>query len=159
MTRREATAAPARRPSALWLQGLICGAIVTLAAPVALVIAVLLAPTALAMLSDAREDRPPTRGLVLAGLAYAVHPLITLWRSGHDLPAALATLSDFGVIAAAWAAQAGLWLLGEVIPLAVRLALEARSGSRSALLRAERARCVAEWGVSTDQPTGHDPAQ
>ncbi|MBV9538847.1 MAG: hypothetical protein JOY70_07950 [Acidisphaera sp.] len=139
---------PARdRASRLWLQGLLCGGLIALAAPAALLFGVLLVPAAIAAIGDVRPRRPPIRALLCAGTSCAVQPLLTWWHGGHDWAAALGVLTDFRAIAAAWSAQAAVWLGGELIPLSIRLALDMRCAARGARLRAERARLEAEWDL------------
>jgi hypothetical protein len=145
---------PARRGgSLLWLQGLACGAVVTLATPSAVLLAVLLVPALLAMLLDDRSGRPLVRPVVLAGLAAAVRPLATLWHNGHTMGASIALVSDIGVLAVAWAAEAAAWLLTEIAPVMIRLVLDGRSLTRSIYLRARRAHYEAEWGLASDERT------
>jgi hypothetical protein len=60
---------------------------------------------------------------------------------------ATALLGDFQLLATAWSAAAGGWLLAEAVPIAVRAALEAMSIARAVRLRSERVRLVEAWGL------------
>jgi len=133
-----ASAAPGRKQSLVWVQGLLCGALVTLATPTALLVTVLLAPALVALAFDRAPGRPIARSVALCGLAACVDPVRTLWAAGHDLPTAVALLADLTVLGIAWTAGAAGWLA----------ALEALSLTRAAKLRSARARLVDEWGFS-----------
>jgi hypothetical protein len=143
----QAAARPPRQHSLIWLQGLLCGAMVTLATPTALLLGVLLGPALLAILLDHEPGRPRARSIALCSMAAAVDPLRTLWTSGHTVATATGLLSNWQILGTAWSAAAAGWLLAEVTPIAVRTALEALSMARSARLRAERARLVDAWGL------------
>jgi hypothetical protein len=132
----------------IWLQGLLCGALATLATPTALLLGVLLAPAIAAVLFDRETGRPRARSIALCGMAAAVDPLRTLWTSGHSLAIASALLGNLQVLGTAWSAAAGGWLLAEIMPLAVRAVLEALSIARTSRLQAERARLIEAWGLS-----------
>lgn len=53
--------------------------------------------------------------------------------------------SDPRVIALAWAAAAGGWMLAELAPLGLSVGLEAANRARAARLRARRERLLEEW--------------
>ena len=156
MAKRKAPAAAtvAARPkqrSLIWLQGLLCGAMVTLATPTALLLGVLLGPALLAAIFDHEPGRPRARSIALCSMAAAVRPLRTLWTTGHSLATATALLGDLRVVGTAWSAAAAGWLLAEITPIAVRAVLEALGMARAARLRAERANLVETWGPEGPQ--------
>lgn len=140
-----------RQRSLIWLQGLLCGAMVTLATPTALLVGVLLAPALVAVALDHEPGRPRARSIALCGMAAAVGPLRTLWTTSHSLATATALLGDVRVIGTAWSAAAAGWLLAEITPIAVRAVLEALGLGRAARLRAERARLAETWGLDGPQ--------
>ena len=133
--------------SLVWLQGLLCGALVTLATPTALLAGALLAPAGLAYRLDHQPGRPVARVVLVCALAGTVHPLRTLWGGGHGMQLAVAMLGDVWVWIPAWAAAGGGWLLAELAPLGIRLALELTASARTARLRAQRSRLESEWGL------------
>lgn len=149
-----AAAAPAAAArsgaSMLWLQGLLCGAMVALAGPLALLLAALLAPAGLAAFFDQQSGKPMARCVLLFGLGACIGPVQRLWSSGQGLPQALALLAEPRVIAIAWGAAAGGWILSELAPLAVRLVWDASARSRIARLRARRERLAEAWGFSSE---------
>jgi hypothetical protein len=145
-------ARPRGRGSGLWLAGLACGAVITLATPTAVLAGLLLAPAGLAWMLDRAPERPTARPMLLCGLAATVRPMAALWLSGHDMETALAAAADLATLAIAWAAQAAGWLLSELAPLLAGLAIEARARARGAKLRAERRRLEEEWDLPASEP-------
>ncbi len=136
---------PERESSLIWLQGLLCGALVAVATPLALMLAVLLAPAGAAMMFDRLPGRPTVRAVLLCGISACMQPLHRLWAGEHTIAASLAILGEPRVIALAWTAAAGGWMLAELAPLALSLALEAANRTRAARLRARRERLLEEW--------------
>jgi hypothetical protein len=105
-----AAVASPRQHSLVWLQGLLCGALVMLAPPTALLIGVLLGPAIFAALFDHQPGRPRARSIGLFGMAASVDPLRTLWLGGHNMAVASVLLANLRVVGAAWAAAAaGCW--------------------------------------------------
>jgi hypothetical protein len=146
---------PRRQRSFVWLQGLLCGALATLATPTALLLGVLLAPAFLAIALDQDAGRPRARSIALFSMAASVGPLRTLWTSGHSLFTATTLLTDPRVVGTAWSAAAVGWLLTEMMPLAVRALLDALSTARKTRLEAERARLVEAWRLDgSSEPPG-----
>jgi hypothetical protein len=137
---------PAQR-SLIWLQGLVCGALVTVATPTALLIVGLFAPVVVAYYLDRVPGRPVARTVLLFALAGGIGTLRALWGAGHSLSIALALLADPAALLPAWSAAAAGWLLAEFSPILVRVGLELASRARIARLRAARARYEAEWGL------------
>jgi hypothetical protein len=93
------------------------------------------------------------RAVLLFGLAASLRPLLALWTGGHSMEVSLSLLSDVATPVIAWSAQGGAWLLAQLTPLLVRLALEARSRVEVARLRAERARLAEDWGLPPAETT------
>src|ERR1700723_979288 len=89
--------APPRQHSMVWLQGLLCGALVTLAPSTALLLGVLLGPALLAMVLDRQPGRPRARSIALCSVAASIDPLRILWVAGHGMATATALLGDLRV--------------------------------------------------------------
>jgi hypothetical protein len=136
----------------LWLQGLLCGVLAALATPTALVLGVLLGPGLLALLLDRAPGRPAARAMLLFGLSATVFPLMALWKAGHTMEAASLLVCDPGTLALAWSAAGAGWLLVQLVPHVVRLALESVAIARARRVRALRARCAEEWGFPEREP-------
>ena len=143
-----------RLGSLLWLQGLACGAVATLATPTFILGGLLLAPAMLSVVIDQSRGKSTARSVMLFGLAGTVQPRVDLWHAGHTVPTALDMASDTTTLATAWAAQAGAWLLCELGPLLITLVMDAMSGAKVKRLRAERAAYEEQWGLA---PAGPDP--
>ena len=142
----------APRRSLIWLQGLLCGSIVTLATPSALLLGIMLAPAGLAYRWDREPGQPMARVVLVCALAGAVIPMRTLWGGGHGMPLAVAMLGDVWTWLPAWAASGGGWLLAELAPIGVRAVLELAVLARATRLRAQRAKLENEWGIAeTDE--------
>lgn len=133
--------------SAVWLQGLACGAVVAMATPTAVLGGLLMVPGIAALLLERRAGRPAARVALLCGGAAAAAPMITLWQAGLGVTGAVAAASDPAVLASCWAAQAAGWLLAQLAPVALRLAFDARAAAIASRLRSERARQESEWGI------------
>ncbi|MDA8049439.1 MAG: hypothetical protein M0002_05465 [Rhodospirillales bacterium] len=157
---RTSAAAKAARPersrenspgrSYTWLQGLLCGVAATLVPGPALLIGMLLAPGLVALLLDQAPGKPMPRAVLLCGLAAAIAPLASLWNSGGGIGAAFSMLGNPAVLGEAWLAGAGGWLLNELAPLLLRVAMDAAAAARAARLNAERARLVEAWDLAAD---------
>jgi hypothetical protein len=144
---KAATPKTGRRGSGRWLQGLVCGAVVTLATPTALLGGVLLLPAIIVYFLEDDDGRPTVRAVLLFGLAGALRPMIALWSGGHTVAISMSLLSDIAVPALAWSAQGAGWLLAQLIPLLVRVTLEAHNRVEIAKLRAERGKLAKQWGL------------
>jgi hypothetical protein len=132
--------------SLLWLQGLLCGGLATLATPTALLLVVLFGPALLATLLDRQLGRPTARCIALCGMSAVVSPMRMLWAAGQTMQTAIALASDTETIARAWGAAGGGWLLAELMPIGVRALLETISRKHVASLIRTRDRLEAEWG-------------
>ena len=145
----------AMRPgSLLWLQGLVCGAIATLATPTFILGGLLLAPAMASMVTDRSSTKSTARSVILFGLAGTVQPLADLWHTGHTIANSLDMASDVSTLATAWAAQAGAWLLCELGPLLIALVMDGMSGAKATRLRAARAAFEEQWGLPPSAPDG-----
>ncbi len=111
--------------SVVWLSGLACGVLAAIAPGIATVAAGLLAPGVVALRLDREPGRPVARTVLTCGLAGCVHPVITLWNTGQSFDTAIAIVTDPTTIGIAWSAAAAGWLLTQIVPLVVRVALEA----------------------------------
>jgi hypothetical protein len=132
----------------VWLQGLACGAVATLATPLAVLLGVLLLPGLVVLLLDRVPGKPVARIMLTCGAAASIWPAWHLWAQGMTMPGALDLLADASALGLAWAATAAGWVLAELMPVLVLLVLEGTSRRRDAELRAARARLEAEWGIA-----------
>ncbi len=142
---KSASSARANGTSTIWLQGLVCGALVTLATPLALLLVVLLAPAIAAGLLDSQPGRPVARALLLFGLSASVDPARRLLAAGDVMSVSLGLLSQPRVLAVAWGAAAGAWVLVELVPVFFGLILDARSRTTAGQLQKQRERLLENW--------------
>lgn len=154
---RMAEASPGR--SWFWVQGLGCGVLVATAAPLALVLGVALAPTILAALAAAPGHGRRAAGvLAVYGAAGLLPWLQPLWGAAQSWPASLDILAELRLVSVCWGAQAGAWLLGEIVPLVARQVMEVKVRARMARLEDARFRLRAEWGIAaTEAGSGPPP--
>jgi hypothetical protein len=136
-----------RGGSLMWLQGLVCGAVLTFATPIAVLVGVLLAPTVPAAIMDPGPNRAMTRAVFLSGLAFTLGPLWKLIMDGRGMAAAVDLVSDPAVLGAAWLAGACGWALCEVLPVVLRSFAELRAVARMTALQAEAAKLREEWDL------------
>jgi hypothetical protein len=138
--------------SLVWLSGLACGILATIAPGLAIVAVTLLGPGLVVVRLDREPGRAVTRTVLTCGLAACVNPAVALWNSGQSVGAAIAIASDPLVLAVAWGAAAAGWLMTQLMPLLVRMVLEAASLAHATRIRALRGRLVGDWGL--DQADG-----
>lgn len=131
----------------VWLQGLGCGLAVAVATPCVVLTLLLLAPGIGVLLLEREAGRPTARATLLCGGAMAVAPVAALWHVDLGIGGALTAAADMGVLGGCWAAQGVGWLVAQVAPVLIRLALEAHAAGNLLRLKAERAKYEAEWGI------------
>lgn len=133
--------------SLLWLQGLACGAAVTMATPSAVLAAILLAPGIGAFILEREPGRPTARASLLCGASFAAGPVLGLWQDGTGVGGAVTAAADLSTLGSCWSAQAAGWLLAQLAPVFIRLVLDAQAVAQMARLRKERAHYEDEWGI------------
>ena len=150
MARKSAARPKSGGGSLLWLQGLICGAVLTFATPVALLAGVLLAPAVVAAVMDSAPTRAMTRAVFFASLAFTLGPLWHLIFAGRTMQEAVELISDPAVLGPAWLAGACGWALCEVLPVVLRSFAELRATARIAALKAEAAALREDWDLAAE---------
>ena len=147
-SRGGAQEAPGRRAGSLrWVQGMGCGLLLAVSPATLLLLGGLMVPLAPAMLSDNAPGHPVARSVALFGGALSIGPVMRLWHVGGGMAEALALLGDVGVLGTAWAACAVGWLLAELAPVLVRVALDRTDQAQEAALLVARRRLEERWGV------------
>lgn len=135
------------------------GALVLLfaALPTATLLAIGMAPTLAAFISDMTPGRYLTKcvaGMIFAGLSPFLHKL---WFTSHDLNSAIAIVSDvFGLFVIYSAAGLG-WLLFLGLPGAVAMFRSLNAKRRIYGLREKQKDLIDEWGESI-LPAGESKA-
>lgn len=136
-----------RGASRLWLWLAVLAAMMaTMLAPANAALGMmLLLPTAMAWIADRAPGRPTARVVLLFGLAAACAPFDTLWHTGGRLPTAVALAADVRILAIAWVAQAGGWLLTQLLPLLIGSWAEAQTQARINSRANRKAELLHEW--------------
>jgi hypothetical protein len=147
MARKAARAGPRQGGSLLWLQGLVCGALLAFATPVALLVCVLMAPGAAASVFDTAPQRAMTRAVCLGCLAFTLGPVWRLLLVGRGMTEAVDMLLDPAIVGPAWLAGACGWALCELLPVVLRSLADARAASRIAALQNEEAELKEQWDI------------
>ena len=130
-----------------WLSGLACGLLAAVAPGIVMLLLWLLMPALLALRYDPEPGRPVARTVLTCGLAFCVRPVMALWNVGYSSDAAFALLADPGVFGPPWSAAAAGWLAAQLLPIAVRVGLDAAALARAARLKAARAKLAEAWGL------------
>lgn len=131
----------------MWLQGMICGAVLTFATPSAFLAATLLLPALITLIFERGPSRKMSRAVALACSSFAYAPLWQLWADGETMPAALKQITDLNVVCPAWIAGAFAWGICEILPVGLRITAELQAKARLAALRAEEANLRATWDL------------
>lgn len=129
----------------LWLAVLVTMIATVLAPANAALGIMLLLPTAMAWIADREPGRPTARVVLLFGLAAACVPFDTLWHTGGRLPTAVALATDVRILAIAWVAQAGGWLLTQLLPLLIGTWVEAQTQAQINRRAKRKAELLQEW--------------
>jgi hypothetical protein len=135
-----------RRRSWLWLQGLACGAALSIATAPVILAGVLLAPGLLVHATEKTPGKPVGESMLLLGLATVFMPIRILWENGHSLQACIDLLSDPARIGVSWLAAGAGWLMTELTQILGREYYEVAAKRRIASLRRERTELEEEWG-------------
>lgn len=130
----------------LWFWSMAAGLLLLTAAPAAVLLGILLAPSVATYMLDRSAGRALARITLLFGAAAVVGPLVRLWTAGMGLDTAIELACGPGALAIAWVAQILGILLAAAAPQVV-VVLEAQSKLQAARLLAARAVLEAEWGI------------
>lgn len=140
-----------RAPLGFWALGVVTGALLGLALPTGLLLAIGLAPAALAALADRSAGRWTARSVLVFNLAGLVPSLRALWLEGHTLGTLVVVLARLDGLALAYGAAA----IGAVLPVvaswAILAVLEARAAIDIARLEQKRAALREAWGEEVER--------
>ena len=142
--------APARPrlPSLIWLQGLLCGALVALAPGVAVLLATFLGPAIAGAMFDREPGKPRARAALLFSIASCVAPVRTLWSGSGDMGAALSLALSPDILVRTWIAGGTGWVLAELAPIALRALVAFTDRTRKSRLEALQKKLKEEWESS-----------
>jgi hypothetical protein len=128
-----------------WLTALAGGVLLVFAPSSAMLGSMLLLPTALAWIGDKKPSRPTARVVLLFGLTAACAPFDAFWQAGDRPAADLALSADVRLVAIAWSAQAGGWLLTQLLPLLISTWADAQAETQIKLFANRKAELLEEW--------------
>jgi hypothetical protein len=137
-----------RKNTAIWLQGLACGALLAFASPTALLLAVMLCPAIACHLADTGAEKGTARAVGAACGAFTLSPLWHLWLAMDRMDAAIAILCTPVTLCLAWGAGAIAWALCQVLPVVIRTTWDAREALRAKTLAAELQTLREEWDLN-----------
>lgn len=147
-----------RRRSWLWLQGLACGAALSLATAPALLVVGLLLPGLAGYTMERTPGKPVSETMLLLGVATVFMPLRILWEGGHSMEACLNLIMDPWRLGLSWTAAGAGWFMAESAQMIAERYGELAARRELAALRKERDELAAEWGplepVRTVSPRG-----
>jgi hypothetical protein len=129
----------------MWLQGLICGALLAFAPAMALLLGVLLAPAIACFAADMEHGRGATRSVAIACAAGALSPAWHLWLANDQLAVAIALLCDPLNLLLAWGGGACAWALCQVVPAILQSLWSVREILRANKIEAEIKQIREEW--------------
>ena len=138
--------------SAIWIQGLACGALLTFATPTAVLLATLLAPAIVCLLANPGCERGLLRAVVSSCMAGSLGPLWHLWLGGGHMDDVVAILASPATLCLAWGGGASAWALCQILPVIVHTACEARESTRAKSIQIELDELTNEWSLN-------DPAE
>lgn len=140
--------------SLIWLQGMACGGMAALAPVATAQVLTLLAPGLVFLMLDEQEGKPVARAMLMFGLAAGIEPIRSAWASGSGL--GWDRVIDTQAIMMAWLAAAIGWLLANVLPVLIGLAVDSSHQTRADALRDTRATLVRDWGLDGADGSGGD---
>jgi hypothetical protein len=148
---RKAKAA-GRAPLGFWGLGVVTGAVLGIALPTGLLLAIGLLPAAIALAVDRSAGRSTARTVLALNLAGLLPSIRALWLEGHDLMTLAAILGRIDALPLAYAAAVVGFLLPQVLAWAVLAVLEARAYAAVQALERRRAALRETWGVEVERP-------
>lgn len=144
----------ARTPLGFWGLGVATGAVLGIALPTGLLLAVGLLPAAVALAVDRSAGRGTARTVLALNLAGLLPSIRALWLEGHDLMTLASILGRMEALPLAYAAAVIGFLLPQVLAWAVLAVLEARAYGSVQALERRRAALRETWGVEVERPPG-----
>jgi hypothetical protein len=140
-----------RTPLGFWGLGVATGAVLGIALPTGLLLAIGLLPSAIALATDRSAGRATARTVLAFNLAGLLPALRALWLEGHTLIALASVLGQAEALPLAYTAALVGFLLPQVLAWAVLAVLEARAYGAVQALEQRRAALRETWGPEVDR--------
>ncbi len=150
--KRAGKAKAGRTPLGFWGLGVATGAVLGIALPTGLLLAIGLLPAAVALAVDRSAGRGTARTVLALNLAGLLPSIRALWLEGHDLMTLAAILTRMEALPLAYSAAVIGFLLPQVLAWAVLAVLEARAYGAIQALEQRRAALRETWGVEVERP-------
>jgi hypothetical protein len=140
-----------RTPLGFWGLGVATGAVLGIALPTGLLLAIGLIPAAVALAVDHTPGRATARTVLALNLAGLLPAIRALWLEGHDLMTLAVLLGRVETLPLAYAAAIIGFLLPQVLSWAVLAVLEARAYGTVQALEQRRAGLRETWGPEVER--------
>jgi hypothetical protein len=129
------------------LLGLAGGGLIALSPDIAMALVVLLLPGLFMLILDRSPGCAVSRAVLLFQAAACVHPVMDAWYNCSGVDGCMGYMAAWPVILRVWLAGGVAWLLGQILPLGLKLLDDYWLQYRRAALIAKREALLAEWGL------------
>lgn len=126
------------------------GGLMAMSPDIALPLAVLLLPGLLALVLDRSPGYAVARAIVLFQGAACVHPVMDAWYRCAGIDGCMSYLAEWPTVIKVWLTAGGAWVLGQVLPVALKLLDDYHLRYRRSALIAKREALAREWGLEDD---------
>ncbi len=127
--------------------GLAAGGLIALSPDIASPLVVLQLPGLLALILDRSPGYGMARAVLLFQAAACVRPVMDAWYHCSGVDGCMTYLAAWPSVARVWLAGAVAWILGQLLPLGLKVWDDYRLRDRRSVLTARRDVIVAEWGL------------
>lgn len=126
---------------------LTAGGLIALSPDIAAPLVVLLLPGLLALVLDQSPGCGMARSILLFQAAACVQPAMNAWYHCTGVENCMDNLAAWQSIGRVWLAGAAAWILGQFLPLGLKIVDDYRLRNRRFALMARREALLAEWGI------------
>jgi hypothetical protein len=134
------------------LLGLAGGGLIALSPDIALPLVLLLLPGLLALVLDRTPGCAVARAILLFQAAACVHPVMDAWYRCAGIDGCMSYLAEWPTVVRVWLAGAVAWVVGQALPLGLKVLDDHRLRIRRSVLAARREALIAEWGLEDSPP-------
>ena len=131
--------------------GLAAGGLIALSPDIAAPMVVLLFPGLLALVLDRSPGCGVARSILLFQAAACVQPAMNAWYHCTGVENCMDHLAAWQSVGRVWLAGATAWVLGQFLPLGLKVVDDYRLRHRRFTLMARREALLAEWGMDGDE--------
>jgi hypothetical protein len=131
--------------------GLASGGLIALSPDIASPLVVLLLPGLLALMLDRTPGCGMARAILLFQAAACLQPVMDAWYRCTGVDSCMIYLATWPTVLRVWLAAGAAWVLGQILPLGLKVLDDYRLRNRRATLRVRRESLVSEWGFEGDK--------